>query len=297
MFNTWLQTDAAINPGNSGGPLVTADGKVVGISSRGYLGANNLGFAIPSSTAREVMQRLARDGEIVRSYTGISPAALQDLESLYALESNRGMLVNNVDPGSPAAKAGLRGGDIVLELDGVRLDGRFPEQLPAIQNEVASRAVGSKLRYLIKRGTETREFTVVTERLESRVGEEWALEKWGLSVRKVSRAFARENQLDDDNGVVVIGVQSGFPGDVAGIARGDIITKINQQPVCLPRSAQSRACRLRSKTWTELRSKLSATAACPFSYSSHDPLCAIPVQARFRCLPPARVRSAASPRG
>ena len=231
MFNTWLQTDAAINPGNSGGPLVTADGKVVGISSRGYLGANNLGFAIPSSTAREVMQRLARDGEIVRSYTGISPAALQDLESFYALESNRGMLVNNVDPGSPAAKAGLRGGDIVLELDGVRLDGRFPEQLPAIQNEVASRAVGSKLRYLIKRGTETREFTVVTERLESRVGEEWALEKWGLSVRKVSRAFARENQLDDDTGVVVIGVQSGFPGDVAGIARGDIITKINQQPV------------------------------------------------------------------
>ena len=64
-----------------------------------------------------------------------------------------------------------------------------------------------------------------------RSGEEWALEKWGLSVRKVSRAFARENQLDDETGVVVIGVQAGFPGDAAGVARGDIITKVNQEPV------------------------------------------------------------------
>ena len=72
---------------------------------------------------------------------------------------------------------------------------------------------------------------VVTEQLESRVGEEWALEKWGLSVRKVSRTYARENQLDDMTGVLVIGVQSGYPADLAGVSRGDIITKINQQPI------------------------------------------------------------------
>jgi len=72
---------------------------------------------------------------------------------------------------------------------------------------------------------------VVTEKLESRVGEEWALERWGLSVRKVSRAYARENQLDDATGVLVIGVQSGYPAEVAGLSRGDIIMKINQQPV------------------------------------------------------------------
>jgi serine protease Do len=71
----------------------------------------------------------------------------------------------------------------------------------------------------------------MTERLESRVGEEWALEKWGLSVRKVSRTFARENQLSSDVGVVVIGVQAGFPAEVAGLSRGDVIIKINQQPV------------------------------------------------------------------
>jgi serine protease Do len=231
MFNTWLQTDAAINPGNSGGPLVTEDGKVIGITSRGYLGANNLGFAIPASTARRVLEGLVRDGSITRSYIGIVPGALQDLENFYSLAINTGMLINSVETGSPAAKAGLRGGDILLAIDGQKVDGRFPEQLPAIQNKVASRAVGTSLKLTVKRGGETRDFSVVTEKLESRVGEEWALEKWGLSVRKVSRAYARENQLDDATGVVVIGVQPGFPADVAGLSRGDVIMKINQKAV------------------------------------------------------------------
>jgi serine protease Do len=230
-FNTWLQTDAAINPGNSGGPLVTEDGAVIGISSRGYMGANNLGFAIPSATAKDVMQRLVRDGKIDRSYIGLVPGALQDLENFYSLEINTGMLISSIDPGSPAAKAGLRGGDVVLSLAGAKVDGRFPEQLPPIQNLIASLPVGSTLKLTVKRGNETRDFSVVTEKLESRVGEEWALEKWGLSVRKVSRAYARENQLEDTTGVVVIGVQPGYPADIAGVSRGDIITKINQQPI------------------------------------------------------------------
>jgi serine protease Do len=230
-FNTWLQTDAAINPGNSGGPLVTGDGKVIGISSRGYLGANNLGFAIPAATARRVLEQLVRDGRIVRSYIGIVPGPLQDLENFYSLALNTGLLINSVDPGSPAMKAGLRGGDIVLTIDGVKVDGRFPEQLPPIQNLIASKPVGAKITLQVKRGSETRDYSMVTEKLESRVGEEWALEKWGLSVRKVSRAYARENQLDDETGVVVIGVQPGFPADVAGLSRSDIITKINHQPV------------------------------------------------------------------
>jgi serine protease Do len=231
LFNTWLQTDAAINPGNSGGPLVTEDGKVVGISTRGYSGANNLGFAIPSSTARRIVAGLVRDGVITRSYIGIVPKELQDLETFYSLAVNTGMLIESVDSGSPAAKAGLRGTDILLALNGVKVDGRFPEQLPAIQNLIASQPVGASLKLTVKRNAETRDFTVVTEKLESRVGEEWALEKWGLSVRKVSRTYAREGQLDDETGVLVIGVQPGYPADVAGLSRGDVITKINQRPV------------------------------------------------------------------
>ena len=230
-FNTWLQTDAAINPGNSGGPLVTEDGKVIGITSRGYLGANNLGFAIPASTARRVVEGLMRDGSITRSYIGLVPRELQDFENFYSLALNTGMLVNNVDRGSPADRAGLRGGDILLAVNGENVDGRFPEQLPPIQNMIASVPVGATVKLTVKRGTHVADYAVVTEKLESRVGEEWVLEKWGLSVRKVSRTFARENQLDDATGVLVIGVQPGFPADVAGLSRGDIITKINRQPV------------------------------------------------------------------
>jgi serine protease Do len=230
-FNTWLQTDAAINPGNSGGPLVTSDGRVVGINSRGYAGADNLGFAIPATIARRVMAELVKNGSVSRSYVGIVPRELRDFEGFYALSLNTGLLINNVDRDSPAARSGIRAGDILLAIDGTAIDGRFPEQLPPIQNLIASRPVGSTLKLTVKRGPETRDYTVVTEKLESRVGEEWAFEKWGLSVRKVSRTYARENQLTDTDGVVVIGVQPGYPANVAGVNRGDVITKVNQQPV------------------------------------------------------------------
>ena len=231
LFNNWLQTDAAINPGNSGGPLVTENGKLVGINSRAYIGAENLGFAIPANVARRVAESLAREGGIIRSYLGLVPGVLQDLEKFYALAANNGLLINGVDPGSPAARAGLRAGDVVLALNGQKLDGRFPEQLPPIQQTIASLPVGTAVVLTVKRGAQLLALTMVTEKLESRVGEEWAFEQWGLSVRKVTRAFARENQLTDESGVVVLGVQPGYPAAEAGLARGDIITKIGTAPV------------------------------------------------------------------
>ena len=231
IFNNWLQTDAAINPGNSGGPLVTEDGRVVGITSRSYLGANNLGFAIPASVAKVIVAGLVRSGSISRSYIGVEPTALQDLEHFYSLELNTGALLGNIDAGSPAARAGLKVGDILLAINGRKVVGRFPEQLPPIQNFIASQPVGATLALAVKRGPRTMTFAVATEELESAVGEEGAFESWGLSVRKVSRAFAREDRLPDNTGVLVIGVRPGFPADVAGLAAGDIIMTINRQPI------------------------------------------------------------------
>ncbi|MFA5262475.1 MAG: trypsin-like peptidase domain-containing protein [Opitutaceae bacterium] len=230
-FNTWLQTDAAINPGNSGGPLVTENGKVIGINARAYVGADNLGFAIPGNVARNIAESLVKKGSIQRSYIGVIPGALQDLEQFYSLSVNTGMLVNSIDVGSPAAKAGLRGGDIILAIDGEKVDGRFPEQLPPIQNLIASKPAGTRLILTVKRNGDAKDIPVITEVLESRQGEEWAFEKWGLSVRKVSKAYARENQLSDATGLLVIGVQAGFPADVAGLVRGDIIMTVNHNVI------------------------------------------------------------------
>jgi serine protease Do len=96
---------------------------------------------------------------------------------------------------------------------------------------IASQPVGSPLAITYKRGSREASATLVTTKLESRIGEEWVSDTWGMGVQKISHAFARENQLPDDTGVLVIGVQRGYPAEVAGLARGDVITKINQSPV------------------------------------------------------------------
>lgn len=230
-FNTWLQTDAAINPGNSGGPLVREDGKIIGINTRAYLGANNLGFAVPGKTAQSVLAGLLESEEIIRSYSGITLGPMQDLENFYNLQANQGVLVESVDPGSPAANQGIQPGDILLTLDGAPLDGRFPEQLPPIQNIIANYPVGSEITFEFNRQGQSSSQRVTTEKLESRVGEEWAFDKWGLSLREVSRAYARENKLESDDGFLVLGSRTAFPAAEAGIRSGDIISKINREPV------------------------------------------------------------------
>ncbi len=228
-FSNWLQTDAAINPGNSGGPLVTETGAVIGVNTRGYMGANNLGFAVPQAIAEPVMEGLISEGSITRSYVGIKPGPLQDLESFFNLEVNQGMLINSVDVGSPANEAGLRAGDIVLEINGEAVDGRFPEQLPPIRRRIAETPVGDPVSFLVKRGESIYDLVVETEELESRVGEEFAFEDWGMSVREVSKAIARERRLDKESGVLVIGTQPAFPAERAELRAGDIILRVNNQ--------------------------------------------------------------------
>jgi serine protease Do len=230
-FNTWLQTDAAINPGNSGGPLVDVNGRVIGINTRSYLGSNNLSFAVPASIAMEVVTGLKEHGKVIRSYTGIKPGPLRDLENFFGIAANVGMLVRSVDPGSPADSAGLRPGDILLDMNGEKLDVRFPEQIPPVLHTVSEFSIGEGITFNVLRNGESLSVDVVTEELESRVGERWAFEKWGVSVEDVSRAYARERQLDNDKGVLVTGVQQAFPAEQSGIGAGDIVLSVNRQKV------------------------------------------------------------------
>ena len=230
-FNTWLQTDAAINPGNSGGPLVDEAGRLVGINTRSYLGSNNLSFAVPVNIAKEVIPSLKSQGHVTRSYIGLKPAPLRDLEKFFGLDANIGMLVDSVDPGSPADGAGLRAGDILLKMNGRSLDVRFPEQMPPVLHAISEFPTGSAIRLDILRNGDQLQVDVVTEELESRVGERWAFEKWGISVEDVSRAYARELQLKSDEGVLVTGTQQAFPAEQSGIGPGDIVLSVNRQRI------------------------------------------------------------------
>src|SRR5204862_6593502 len=118
----WIQMDTPINPGSSGGPLVDMHGKVVGINTRG--GGQNLNFAIPIDTAKPVIDGILRSasaekkGRIERSDLGMDLKPMQDLETFYGIDINKGVLINSVDRGSPAAKAGVKAQDILLELNG-----------------------------------------------------------------------------------------------------------------------------------------------------------------------------------
>ncbi len=231
-FNTWIQTDAAINPGNSGGPLVLPDGSIIGINTRGYLGANNLAFSIPSNVAVNIMKLIIQNGSVKRSYIGIEPAPLQDMESFYDLDVNKGALIKNVDILSPAANAGVLAGDILLKINDKEIDARFPEQIPGVMNFIASMPVGSDLTLTLLGGKKIKTCKIKTEALESRVGEEFSIEKWGLGVQEITKVYAREARIKTDSKLQVIGVRNSFPFDIAKIEEGDIITSINRKSVC-----------------------------------------------------------------
>ncbi len=234
-FANWIQMDTPINPGNSGGPLVDLTGKIVGINTRG--GGQNLNFAVPIDMAKEVVAKIlasatpTRRGRVERSDLGIDLKPLQDLESFYNIDINRGVLINSVDRNTPAAKAGVKTQDILLSINDRPMNVRFPEDLAPARKFIADFPIGTELKLVVKRGKDTLTMMVKTVKLESGVGEEKEFKAWGLSVRDVTRAYAADQQLDDDTGVVVTTLSPGYPAAKADLAPGDVIYTVNGQNV------------------------------------------------------------------
>jgi serine protease Do len=234
-FSNWIQMDTPINPGNSGGPLVDMTGKVVGINTRG--GGQNLNFAVPIDTAKEVVRQILASatsqtkGRVERSDLGIELKPLQDLESFYGIDINKGVLVNSVDRNSPAAKAGVKTQDILLEINGKPVNVRFPEEIAPARKMIADLPMGQDVQLTLRRGKETLTLTAKTQKLEGAVGEEKELKAWGLSVRDVTRTYANEKQLDDDEGVVVTTLNPGYPAAKAELQPGDVVRSVNGSPV------------------------------------------------------------------
>ena len=234
-FSNWIQMDTPINPGNSGGPLVDMRGRVVGINTRG--GGQNLNFAVPVDTAREVVAAILKSagpdkkGRVERSDLGIDLKPLQDLENFYGIDINKGVLINSVDRGSPAMKAGVKTQDILLAIDGKPINVRFPEEVAPARRVIADLPIGKEVELSIMRGRENLSIKVKTQKLEGAVGQERELKIWGVSVRDVTTRYANEQQLDDDTGVVVTTLSPGYPAAKAELQSGDIIRYINGEKV------------------------------------------------------------------
>ncbi|HEY3066343.1 MAG TPA: Do family serine endopeptidase [Methylomirabilota bacterium] len=229
-LDDFLQTDAAINPGNSGGPLVNMQGEVIGINTAIVAGGNGVGFAVPSNLARDVYTQLVATGKVSRGWLGVSIQPLTPaLAKSFGAKDGKGVLVAEVVPASPAAKAGVHAGDIVLQLDGKPMD--EPAALSrAIALSKPGRAV--KLTILRDRAEQTLAVTVgaPTERTAVATPDERRPERLGLEVAPVTTEVARELELKDTSGVVVTGVDP--TGPAAGvITPRDVIREVNGQPV------------------------------------------------------------------
>jgi len=233
-FDDFLQTDAAINPGNSGGPLVNMQGEVVGINTAIVAGGSGIGFAIPSNMAQRIYTELVAKGRVTRGWLGVSIQPLTpELAKSFGAKDTKGILVSDVLTDSPAAKAGLRAGDILLEFEGKAMEG--PGDL---QRAVGLTAPGQVAKLKVWREQAERTVEVkIGEAPEEREATERpgpgrpAPTTLGLEVRPITPEIARQLNLRSTEGVVVARVEEGTSAADAGIQRGDVIREINRQRV------------------------------------------------------------------
>jgi S1-C subfamily serine protease len=172
-----IQTDAPINPGNSGGPLLDAAGRVIGINSQivtGGSGSNGnvgIGFAVPIDTAKKLLPQLKRSGSVVHAYLGITGATIDESLAQLQLKVDRGVLVQTVEPGGPAAKAGLHGGTVDSQLNGARIllggdviqtfDGRAVGSMSDLMGDIAAHKPGDRIGVGILRSGSTKQLSVM----------------------------------------------------------------------------------------------------------------------------------------
>jgi serine protease Do len=238
QFTNFIQTDASINPGNSGGPLINMEGEIIGINTLIYSrsgGSQGIGFAIPANLANKVYAQLVKSGRVTRGYLGvtlgeITPAIAQAV----GYDGKQGVLVNDLARNdSPAAKAGLRSGDVIVEFDGKTVTS--PKQLTEM---VVDTPVGKTVPVKYVRDGRVLSATIMLgERPQANAPdreenfEEEGSFKLGITTQNVTPEIAREQKLKIGTGVIIRNVQPGSPAAEAGLQAGDVIHRINRIPV------------------------------------------------------------------
>ncbi len=229
-YDDFIQTDASINPGNSGGPLFNARGEVIGINTAIVAGGQGIGFAIPVNMAKSIIPQLREKGKVTRGWLGVSVQPVTpDLAQSFGLKGEKGALVSEVIPESPAEKAGLKSGDIILEFDGKEV--REMNELPRL---VAATGVGKKVSVkLLRDGKEEERNVNIAKLKDGEDGEQGGTtpDRLGLTVRELTKDLAARLQLKESSGVVVTDLKPDGLALEAGIARGDIIREIDGRKI------------------------------------------------------------------
>ena len=251
-FEDFLQTDAPINKGNSGGALVNTQAQLIGINSQiiSPTGASiGIGFAIPSNMTKSIMDQLTRGKTVHRGKLGVAVQPVtSDLAAALNLKEARGVLINSVDPGSPAERAGLRTGDIITALNGKSVND--PNEL---RNQIASTPPGSDVTLTILRDGREQQVKAKLAELdtssESSKGAPAGASHGhlGISVEPLTPELAKQLGLRNGQGVVVADVDPTGPAAEAGVQPGDVILEVNRQPVRSPAEIQAALARTGSR--------------------------------------------------
>jgi serine protease Do len=220
----WFAHDAAIYGGNSGGPLVNLKGEIIGINEISF----GLSGAIPGDLAKSIAKELMTKGKVTRSWLGV------DVQPLFKhSDGEHGILIGGVVEDSPADKAGLQAGDLMLRLNGTATDVRFDEQMPAFMQLVSSLTIGKEVTASIKRdGKDVTVHLTPAERGEINPKQQ-ELKQWGLTARNISFLAAKEMKRDTLDGVLVTSVRPGGPAVEAKPALNprDVIVAVNDTPI------------------------------------------------------------------
>jgi serine protease Do len=231
-YDDFIQTDAPINPGNSGGPLFNMRGEVVGINTAIIPNGQGIGFAIPVNTAKMLVPQLVEKGKVARGYLGVQiQDVTPELAASLGLGTAKGALVSDVVKDGPAEKGGVRRGDVVVSFNGKEIkDSR------ALPPAVASTAAGKEVPVRVMRDGKEVSLQVKIEQLQNDEtyglpAEEASQGKWGLQLKDMNAATARQMGIKKDYGALVVGVRPGSPAEDASIQRGDVIIEVNRTPI------------------------------------------------------------------
>jgi len=231
LLNDFLQTDAMIDLGSSGGPLISLKGEILGINS--MIMGRGIGFTVPADIVQQIIAKLLKGGEIERSWIGILMQPLtRDHAAYFGIPDRKGVIITGVFENSPAEKAGLQTGDIVVSINGKEIIAEKEEDLNQFKRIVADHPVGTDVSFEVY-STKRKTFRTVKVRTSTQptVKPKELDLPWGFLVQEITPLLYRENFLFSDKGTVVTYVRNGSEAEIAGLETWDIIQAVDNNEI------------------------------------------------------------------